>query len=217
MNSRDSKSSLATHEMLANTRNLLASIDKEIEGIELDSSDRNILSGSLFDVALDHAKAIVILLENNIYASAYALARPLFESFVRAAWIQHCASDGEITRIVKKDKFRLSFGEMLVAVENEREWPNTLTELKKSMWNSMHSYTHGGLQLVSRRIKNGFIGHDVDEQEVAGLLQILAVISFLSFNEAAGMSKGEKKDRVLNDLYQDLSSWCFNIQTNRAE
>jgi len=217
MNSGESKSLLATHEMLSNTRNLLATVDKEIEGIELDSSDRNILSGSLFDVALDHAKAIVTLLENNIYASAYALARPLFESFVRAAWIQHCASDSEITLIIKKDEFRLSFGKMLDAVENEREWPNTLTELKKSVWNSMHSYTHGGLQLVSRRIKNGSIEHDVNRQEIAGLLQIVALISFLSFNEAVVMSKGGEKDKVLNDLYQALSSWCFNIQTNRAE
>jgi hypothetical protein len=217
MNSRESESLLATDEILTNTRNLLATIDKEIEGIELDSNDRNVLSGSLFDVALDHSKAIVLLLENSIYASAYALARPIFESFVRAAWIQHCASDSEITLIIERDEFKLSFGKMLDAVENEREWPKTLTELKRSVWNSMHSYTHGGLQLISRRLKNGFIEHDADEQEVAGLLQIVALISFLSFNEAVGMSKGAEKYKVLNDLYQDLSSWCFTLQPNRAK
>jgi len=215
MNSKESKSLLATDEILTNTRNLLATIDKEIEGIELDSNDRNVLSGSLFDVVLDHSKAIVLSLENKIYASAYALARPLFESFVKAAWIQHCASDSEITLIIERDKFKLSFGKMLDAVENEREWPKTLTELKASVWNSMHSYTHGGLQLISRRLKNGFIEHDVDEQEVAGLLQIVALISFLSFNEAVGMSKGGEKYKVLSDLYQDLSSWCFTLQPNR--
>jgi hypothetical protein len=202
--------------ILANTRNLLAIIDKEVDGIEFEANDRNRLSGALFDVALDHAKGIVVLLENNIYASAYALGRPLFECFVRAAWIQHCARDDDIAQVITKDEFKLNFGEMLNAIEKKQEWPKTLTELKKNVWKSMHSYTHGGLQLVSRRFKDGFVEHDVDEKEIDSLLRIVALISFLSFSAAVGMNKGENKNKILNELFED-SSWLFNNQINRTQ
>ena len=210
-----SLSRLKHMKILANTRNLLAIVDKEIDGIEFDASDRNKVSGALFDVAHDHAKAIVVLLENQIYASVYALARPLFESFVRAAWIQHCASDEDIAHVIEKDEFKLNFGEMLDAVEKKREWEETLTKVKKSVWNSMHSYTHGGFQLISRRFKDGFIEHNFNEEEIVGLLQLVALISFLSLAEVAGMSSGNKKDKVLNELFENLSHWCFNNQINR--
>ena len=196
--------------ILSNVRNLLATIDKEVDGMGFEGIDRNIISGAQFDVALDHAKGIIILLENQIYASAYALARSLFEIFVRAGWMRHCATDSEVELIIKKDEFRLEFGAMLDALEKNREWPKALTYLKKQVWKTMNSYTHGGLQIVSRRLKNSYIEHIVDENEVAGLLQIVGAIAFLSFTQMVEMSNApEKKSEVLRRLLDDLSVWCF--------
>jgi hypothetical protein len=203
--------------ILENTRNLLAIIDREVDGMEFEASDRNRVSGALFDIAHDHAKAIVVLLENKIYASVYALARPLFESFVRAAWVQHCASDDEIAHLIKKDEVKLTFGQMLGAVEKNRQWEETLTQVKRRMWKSMHSYTHGGLQLISRRFKDKFLEPNFDELEIMGLLQLVAIISFLSFTEIVGMSgTANEKDKVLNQLYDSMCSWCFNQSVNQT-
>lgn len=105
--------------ILVNTRSLLATLDQEVDGMAFDASDKNRISAALFDVALDHAEGIVLLLENKIYASAYSLSRSLFETFVRATWIQHCATDSEVNRVIKKDEFKLTFGEMLDAVEKK--------------------------------------------------------------------------------------------------
>jgi len=195
---------------------LLAIIDKEVDGIEFEAGDRNRVSGALFDVALDHAKAIVVLLENKIYASVYALARPLFECFVRATWVQHCASYGEIAHLIKKDEFKLNFRQMLDAVEKNRQWEETLTQVKRGVWKSMHSFTHGGLQLISRRFKDESLEHNYDELEIIGLLQLVALISFLSFTEIVGMSgAANEKDKVLNQLYDSMCSWCFNQSVNQ--
>lgn len=90
-----------------------------MDGIELKADLKNKISGPLFDIAHEHAKAIVVLLENNLYASAYALGRPLFETFVRAAWIQYCASEHQINDIVNNDIFTLKLGDMLKAVEEK--------------------------------------------------------------------------------------------------
>jgi hypothetical protein len=198
---------------LANTRKTLSIIDEKINGVGFEPTIKNKLSAPLFDIAHDHAKAIVILLEAPIYASAYALVRPLIESFVRAAWIQHCASDDDIKDIVKKDDFPLSFGKMLNAVEEKRGWEKTLTQLKKSAWKSMHSYTHGGMQLISRRFKDANVEHNIDKEEIIGILQLVNLIAFLSLNEMIGMSIGyEKEQNILNDLFEDLCRWCFTDQ-----
>ena len=204
-------------EILENTRNLLATIDKEVDGIRFEATDRNRVSAALFDIAHDHAKAIIVLLENKIYASVYALARPLFESFVRAAWVQHCASDDEIDHLIRKDEFKLNFGQMLDAVEKNRQWEETLTQVKRAVWKSMHSYTHGGLQLISRRFKDQFLEHNFDELEIIGLLQLVALISFLTFTEIVGISgTTNEKDKVLNQLYDSMCSWCFNQSMNQT-
>lgn len=202
--------------ILVNTRSLLATLDQEVDGMAFDASDKNRISAALFDVALDHAEGIVLLLENKIYASAYSLSRSLFETFVRATWIQHCATDSEVNRVIKKDEFKLTFGEMLDAVEKRREWGKTLTIMKQQVWKSMNSYTHGGLQIVSRRFKGDYIEHVVDENEIMGLLQIVGAVSFLSFTQMVEMSNApNKKDEVLNRLLEDLSIWCFTDKKER--
>jgi hypothetical protein len=73
---------------------------------------------------------------------------------------------------------------MLSAVEEKQGWEKTLTQLKKSAWKSMHSYTHGGMQLISRRFKDAYVEHNVDEEEIIGILQLVNLIAFLSLNEA---------------------------------
>ncbi|MEW6387178.1 MAG: hypothetical protein AB1491_06655, partial [Thermodesulfobacteriota bacterium] len=73
---------------LTNIRNLLSLIDREVDGLEFSSEDRYRISSALFDIVHEHAKGIVILLEQTLFASAYALVRPMFEGFVRAVWLK---------------------------------------------------------------------------------------------------------------------------------
>lgn len=137
------------------TRKILAEIDQELEDLPYRANDRNNLSAALFKIAFDHAKSITVLLENAIYPSAYALSRPMFESFVRAAWIQHCATDDQIEKIIKRDEFPLNFGQMLEKVEKFRDWEKTLSCIKKIAMSNMHSYTHGGMQIITRMFSGG--------------------------------------------------------------
>ena len=198
-----------------NARNLLALIDKEIDGIEFSSSDRNRISGALFDIVLDHAKAIIVLFENKIYASAFALARPLFEGFVRASWLLNCAIDDDVNSVIEKDKFKFSFGEMLENVEKKKDWPATLTQAKKNVWNAMHSYTHGGLNQISRRIKSSTIEPVIDEEEIDELICFSSLISFLSFSEMIKMSKASYKNEMLKKFMESIIEWCFNNAMER--
>ena len=194
---------------MKNLRSLLAIIDKELDGLSFESNDRNDLSAALFDVAIEHSKAIVVLFENSLNASSYALVRPLFESFIRAAWIQHCACDEQIAILIKKDKFPLYFGQMLESVEKERNWVGTLSNIKKMALKNMHSYTHGGIQIVARRFNDGSLFHAIDREEINEVIQFLALLAFLSFNEIALIAKTTNKDNIIKEMYEDMCRWYF--------
>lgn len=196
---------------LTHARWLLSQIELEINGIKFTSiDDRNRVSGALFDIVLDHAKAIIILFDNQIYPSAYALARPLFEGFVRASWLLHCATDADIEFLIKKDKFKHSFGEMLECVEKELGWPKALSKAKGNAWNAMHSYTHGGLNQISRRITFSAIEPVIDEEELEELICFLELVIFLTFTAIIRMSGSTEKDGVIEKLAKSVMAECFN-------
>jgi hypothetical protein len=99
---------------------------------------------------------------------------------------------------------------MLETVEKERKWEKTLSQVKQTAWKAMNSYTHGGIQLVGRRLNENFIEHNEDEEELIGILQFVCIISFLALSEMFGMSNGfDKENKFLTDLLDNLCKWCF--------
>lgn len=190
------------------TRIILENIENELIGLEFKQNDRNNLSSALFDVSLDHANAIIALLENKkpIIPSAYALTRPMFECFVRAAWLRHCASDKQIENVIKKDLFPLSLGNMLKAVEKKNEWPETLTKIMKRAIKNMHSYTHGGMQIINRRFKNGVLEHVMDKKEITDVLTFIVLLAYLSFCQIIAITGTTKKDEFIKRLCDDITT-----------
>ncbi len=194
---------------MKNLRDILSRIGIELSGLSYAADGRNDLSIALLDVVIEHSKAIVVLIEHSLHASHYALVRPMFESFIRALWIQHCANDEQIIRIREKDEFPLSLGKMLESVEEEKKWPETLSSFKKVALKNMHSYTHGGAQLIARRFKNGDIVHDIDDDELYEVVQFVAMVSFLAFNEIIFITETPDKDNCIKELYDDVCRWYF--------
>lgn len=56
---------------------------------------------ALLQQALDVEDGIRILLENNLPGAALALARPLFECYVRGAWLLNVATDEEVDKFLR--------------------------------------------------------------------------------------------------------------------
>jgi hypothetical protein len=195
---------------MENLKYILSNIDIELSGLSFIADDRNDLSIALFDIAIEHSKAISLLIEHSLFASSYALVRPLFESFVRAEWIQYCANEDQIVRIRKKDKFPLSLGSMLESVEKVKNWPGTLSNFMKVALKNMHSYTHGGSQLIARRFKNGDLVHAIDNEELYGVMQFVSMVTFLSVNEIFIITTTPNKDDFIKRLYDDVCKFYFS-------
>lgn len=202
--------------LLANYRNMLAYIDPKTDGLSMPSADRFAAAGALYDVAHEHAKGICTLLENHHFASAYALIRSLFETFVRSAWLLHCATDNEVNTFVTKDKIELdskekfTFGEMVKAVESAKDWPDTLSGIKCHAWKALNSYTHGGQFQVTRRYNGSTIEPHHDPEQINEIVRFSSMLAFLTFGEIIGMSNNREADKYAEELYLQISPWCFN-------
>ena len=192
------------------TRTILAKIDSITDGIEYISSERNNLFMALFDISMEHAKSILILIEKGKFGSAYALARPLIETFIRAAWVQNCATDVEIERFSQRDKINKNFGILISEVEESTKWPDVFSQIKEGLYNNLNSYTHGGNQLTARRFKDEKLVHIPDNDEINVLLRLSVLVSFLCFTSVSETAEIDNAATIANELNEEMKSNIFN-------
>lgn len=83
-------------EIINKSEELILWLDTQIDGLEIASEERIRLAAGCLDMALEHQKAIMLLVANKLYGSAFSLARLIFEAYVRGVWLQMCASETEI-------------------------------------------------------------------------------------------------------------------------
>ena len=113
-------------------------------------------------LALEHSRAVQILIAHGRLPSAFALFRPQFESLVRGIWLLHAASDNWIQKFgqplttdsAKQANEGLGFADMLKELKASPTSPShivsQLHEYKEATWKPLNSYTHGGIHPLTR-------------------------------------------------------------------
>lgn len=156
-------------------------LHERTNGLDLPAdTDRLRVSQALFHLSLEHYDAIVILLSHRAIGSAFALARPLVESCVRAKWILSAATEQDVRKFVEKKKLDYKFIELLDQIGNARETGGLfLHSFKQCNWAFLNDLTHGGMQQVIRRATDSSIEslYPIDEQE--NLLLLAAEIAIM--------------------------------------
>jgi hypothetical protein len=201
--------------ILPHYRNMLAYIDLKANDFSFTHSQRRVVAAALYDVANDHGKGICTLFENHHDVSAFAMMRIQFETFIRGAWLLHCAKESELNCFIKKDKIELEskekfyFGDMVEAVELAKDWSGTLSEIKKVSWKALNSYTHGGQHQVARRFDGRTIEPHHEPEQQQETIRFSAMLSFLGFCEMIELSENNENDRYSKELYDQIHSWVF--------
>jgi hypothetical protein len=157
----------------------------KIEGLEFPASDRNRVAAACFHQALEHHEAIVRLVRLRLYGSAFALVRPLFESYVRAIWLGKCANDSDLGRF-HKGKLNKEFGALVSDIEAHEGYNvGVIARVKSASWRAMNDFTHGGPLQIIRRITNDSIAANYANDEVAEALSFAGAIGLLATSEIA--------------------------------
>lgn len=143
-------------------------LDARTNGLELPATDdRRRISQALFYLALEHYDSILVLLSNRLIGSAFALARPLLEAYVRGKWILCAATDTDIQNFLK-GKVEPSFQDLLDQIGNDPESGGAwLQKTKELNWKAFNDLTHGGIHQVIRRLTEEYIesNYPLEEQE----------------------------------------------------
>ena len=163
-------------------------------------SPKNNLLAAYTDIAIEHHESIHLLIGGKLYGSAFALARPLFETLFRTHWVNKCASCEEIEEIYGQDNFRFpKMDEMVQMIDQSYSSDKFFMDLKLNSWSAMCSYTHSGLLPISRRLTGGQVRPNYDSEEIVEILNssnmaILLVtrLYFISVGQAIEAGESEK-------------------------
>jgi hypothetical protein len=153
--------------------------------------------------AIQLHRAIWLLKDGELYGSAFALVRPVFDAWLRALWINAVAAPEEIEK-ASSDKLRFpSIDEMLDAIrpmyfghaEKDAEltlivdklfyWltgqdPNDKTAPRvTSLWKVLHSYTHPGARQLARLFTGGQVKQSYSDWHIAQALNLPTIALIL--------------------------------------
>lgn len=172
---------------LTDTIDLFNNLDRLVDGKQVSTDSRSRVSASCFAFALDTGRGINILLDHQSHSPAFALARIMYEAYIRGTWFLHCASDEQISDFIKKDEIEINIGKMILEIEKTEEFfeSDILSRSKKAHWNTLCSFTHSGYAQLSRYFnpKELFANyHDEDINWLLGFISYLALLSCMGFS-----------------------------------
>lgn len=158
---------------------LIQWMDRQIDGLKIPSDLRSRLAVGCLDMTLEHQKAILVLITKQLYGSAFALVRSLYESYIRGIWLQHCATESQLAQF-QKGKIP-DFHLLLDDIEKLDGFENGfLTEFKKNSWSRMNGFTHTGIEQVTCRNTADSIEPNYDKDEVMESIDFSNGIACLS-------------------------------------
>lgn len=172
----------------------------QVDGIHLGGDVRSRTAAVCFGVAQEHHAAMVTLLvlKQPLYASVFALARPLFEAYVRGMWLAQCATDEQVERYHEgKIPDTVSLITALEKLQGGGDVSN-LRKIYERSWRAMSGMTHAGAEHFSKWSDGQVLEPAYTDDDIGRILDFAARIGVLSTAGLATLSNdGELWRRVL--------------------
>jgi hypothetical protein len=164
-------------------------IQQNTHGMNLPGDNRRMqMAFACLDIAIEHQAGIAVLCDQPFWGSAFALVRPLLDSFIRGIWLARCASDAQAARFEKHGPEK-SFGDLVSEAEKALgHTAGLLTRLKRSSWGMMSDFTHTGFQHILRRHSPGALGPSYPVGERVRVMRLATALGFLAMMELAELS-----------------------------
>lgn len=145
----------------------------------------NRLAAPYFAVCLEHREAALLLISQTMLASAFALWRPTYETYMRGHWALNVAGDNDFQQIAKT-KAVPKFDTVVKALDGKS---GMFAKTKAKLWNPMSDFAHGGISLLARWSGPNGIGSNHPDGEVLDLivrLNTYGLLASMGINHMAG-------------------------------
>ncbi len=165
--------------LIENFEKLIQIYDHEIRDLKMPNEPRYRIAGGCFYTAMQHQKAIMLLVAKQLYGPAVTLVRPIYEAFLRGIWIFKCADERQLEDFIKGNVPKLSrLLEDIERLEGHNE--KVLSAIKNKYGSNMNAYVHTGIQQVIRLQTQETIEQNYHEDEITDILQLSGLFGCLS-------------------------------------
>ena len=136
------------------------------------------------DIALEHHEAIGLLAKSQLYGSAFALVRVVWEAMLRALWINKVASSEQIER-ASRDEWKWNMTQVHIDIKKayspymKAEEVDPFFEQTEEVWEAACSYTHSGALQLARRFTFDELKPDYSEGAIAQALNLATMAHVL--------------------------------------
>jgi hypothetical protein len=167
---------------------------------------RSRVAGVFFALTMEHREAAMLLARNGARSSCFALARPVFEAYMRGEWTISCATDEELNRFME-GKYEPKLDTIVKKLGQLPQFSDgVFASIRSSGWESLCDYAHGGIRQVSRWITADGIEPTHGDEEVLEVLHFINLYGLLACVGVAGLAEqdGEiflKKATELTKIY----------------
>ena len=155
-------------------------------------------------LAIEHAQAIICLIDHEFHGSALALQRPMLEAIVRGEWLRYSATDNQVDRAAKG---KFSCPDKMVRnsprAKDQNDTP-PLKDLKDIWWNQMCGYTHGGTEQLLARLGSTGLRANYQCDEVIAALRWSDMIQLYSGVE---MVDAARDDALAQEFLDRMNSY----------
>lgn len=174
---------MATNKALMNVQKseeLADALASMIRNLELPDERRARLSSSCFDIVHEHHRSIALLVGYRLYGSAFTLARPIYEAFVRGAWLRLCATEEQMQKVID-DEFSPSLPSLVSAIKKkDKNLGPILDKIRERHGPMFNSLTHAGFAQIARRNTQEHIEPNYDENEVGRIIEFADGLAILA-------------------------------------
>lgn len=192
------------HEEITRAARYGQQLETMLDGKEVTAStDRDLLIIGYRSLLLDYHVAIVMLLEKELYGSAFALLRPTVEAWVRI----HVAKMGtdETVLQLKNDTYRVDFSKIGEQIDEAFELEFFEKTLNKAVRDALHSYTHSGWFQVVRRFNESEIKSRYSDGAILNVLEGSMTALFMATIVTTKHFGFEKEWQKTHDLFSEYN------------
>jgi len=170
--------------------------------------ERTTVVAALIHQAIEHHVSILLLLRSELIGSAFALTRSVSEILYRGVWLNTCATDEEVQKFAVFDKFELTIGEMVNAIDAACGL-EFFREFKRQTWKTLNSYAHTGMLQIGRRFTGDRLGPSYTDREKIEVLRAirLCIVMLVRpfFAKHGHLDSAKEVDKLMSNTVTPLT------------
>jgi hypothetical protein len=173
---------------------------ENVQGLGMESTGRNRLASAAYGLALEHHRAMVLLVETKSYGSTLALLRPAVEGFARGYWLLYQADENQLSEFAK-GRMTLTLDVLLRHIAEDGS-PGPQKGKLQQLVRRLNELTHGGIEHLIMRQGQSVVGPQYRIEDMANGLEIGTWVAKMSALDMVGGIAGEtaRAQRMVEEM-----------------